>query len=124
MTDRVRIDKWLWAARFFKTRGLARAAVRGGKISINEDRCKPARQVAAGDRLKITKGESHFEVEVLAIRDRRGPAAEAQKLYRETEDSVRRRREAAERRRMEDHRHDPGKPDKRERRRAREIKRG
>lgn len=124
MTDRLRIDKWLWAARFFKTRGLAQTAVKGGKVDINGERCKPARPVAPGDRLIVTKGETRFEVEVLAISTRRGPAAEAEKLYRETEASIRRREEAALRRKMEAHRHDHGKPDKRERRRARDIKRG
>lgn len=124
MIDRLRIDKWLWAARFFKTRGLARSAVKGGKVDVNDERCKPARPVVPGDRLTVTKGETRFEVEILAISDRRGPAAEAHKLYRETEASVRRREEAARRRKLEAHRHDHGKPDKRERRRARDIKRG
>jgi len=87
VADGVRIDKWLWAARFFKTRGLASQAVSGGKVHVNGGRVKPARQVAVGDSLRIQLGEVAFVVEVLALSDKRGPAVQAQTLYAETEAS-------------------------------------
>ena len=83
----VRIDKWLWAARFFKTRSLARAAVQGGKVRLNDARAKPARILEPGDELRIQRGEETWVVHVEELSDRRGPASEAQKLYRETEES-------------------------------------
>jgi ribosome-associated heat shock protein Hsp15 len=84
---KLRIDKWLWAARFYKTRSLAADAVEGGKVLVNEARIKPARAVAIGDRLDIRIGQYRFEVEVLALSGKRGPAPEAQTLYRESDDS-------------------------------------
>ena len=93
--ERFRIDKWLCAARFFKTRTLAAAAVECGQVQINQVRVKPARAVAVGDRLTIAIGQKQFEVDVLALANRRGPASEAQKLYRETEASRQRREEIA-----------------------------
>lgn len=92
-TVKFRIDKWLCAARFFKTRSLAADAVECGKVHINEARVKPARSVAVGDRLDIHIGQKQCVIEVLALSNRRGPASEAQKLYRETDES-RQRREA------------------------------
>lgn len=86
-TDKMRIDKWLWAARFFKTRSLAADAVESGKVQINQVRVKPAKAIAAGDMLDIRAGQYRYEVEVLALSGKRGPAPEAQKLYRETEGS-------------------------------------
>src|SRR5262245_36140361 len=83
----VRVDKWLWAARFFKTRGLAQAAVTGGKVKVNGERTKPAKDLAPGDRLAIRIGELEWQIEVKALSDRRGPAAAAQKLYEEAEAS-------------------------------------
>jgi ribosome-associated heat shock protein Hsp15 len=85
--DKVRIDKWLWAARFFKTRTLAADAVECGKVMVNAIRVKPAKLVGAGDTLAIRLGPYQFLVEVLALSDRRGPATEAQKLYLETAES-------------------------------------
>lgn len=90
-SERFRIDKWLWAARFFKTRSLATAAVECGKVLLNEARVKPAKAIAPGDILDIRIGQLQFVVEVLALSSKRGPATEAQKLYRETEDSRQRR---------------------------------
>ena len=123
MSDAVRIDKWLWAARFFKTRSLAQQAVAGGKVHLDGQRVKPARDVRPGDRLTITKGELHFEVVVDAVSGRRGPAREAESLYTETEASreARERVRAARRDRppAPDHR-----PDKRERRRLQRLKEG
>jgi ribosome-associated heat shock protein Hsp15 len=83
--SKLRIDKWLWAARFFKTRALAVDAIECGKVLLNEVRVKPAKTTDAGDILAIRLGPYVFEVEVLAISDKRGPAPQAQKLYRETE---------------------------------------
>lgn len=94
--DKLRIDKWLWAARFFKTRSLAADAVEAGRVTMNEARIKPAKTIGAGDRLVIRVGQYHFDVEVLAISNKRGGAAEAQKLYRETEESRARRAVIAE----------------------------
>jgi ribosome-associated heat shock protein Hsp15 len=93
--DKLRVDKWLWAARFFKTRSLAVDAVESGKVTMNEARIKPAKAIGPGDHLVIRLGQYHFEVEVLALSNRRGPAAEAQKLYRESEASKARRAEIA-----------------------------
>jgi ribosome-associated heat shock protein Hsp15 len=93
--DKLRIDKWLWAARFFKTRSLAVEAVESGKVTMNEARIKPAKAIGAGDHLDIRLGQYHFEVEVLALSNRRGPAPEAQKLYRESDESKARRAEIA-----------------------------
>jgi len=86
-SDKLRIDKWLWAARFFKTRALAVDAVESGKVQVNETRVKPAKTIATGDVLDIRLGQYRFEVEVLALSAKRGPAPEAQKLYRESEAS-------------------------------------
>jgi ribosome-associated heat shock protein Hsp15 len=83
----IRVDKWLWAARFFKTRSLASQAVEGGKIKLNEQRPKPAKTLRVGDNLLIHIGDMEWAVTVLAIADRRGPATEAQQLYRESDES-------------------------------------
>ena len=87
----LRLDKWLWAARFFKTRALAVDAVACGKVLLNETRVKPAKMVEVGDQLTIRQGPYQFVVAVLALSDKRGPAPQAQKLYRETEESRERR---------------------------------
>ena len=85
--EQLRLDKWLWAARFFKTRALAAEAVSGGKVHVNGDRVKPARTIKVGDRLNITRGQYEYEVIVLALNKQRRPASEAQLLYEETEQS-------------------------------------
>lgn len=90
-TNKLRIDKWLWAARFYKTRSLAADAVESGKVLVNEVRAKPAKTIAAGDRLDIRIGQYQFLLEVLALSSKRGPAPEAQKLYRESDASRERR---------------------------------
>jgi ribosome-associated heat shock protein Hsp15 len=100
LMDGTRIDKWLWAARFFKTRELASKACEMGRITSNGVRAKPAREVRAGDRLQIKNGAAEFEIEVLALSQQRGPAPVAQTLYRETEASAESRRKAAEERRL------------------------
>ena len=86
--DTVRLDKWLWAARFFKTRGLAVKACDTGKIKVRDQPAKPARDVKTGDALTVTNERGTFVVEVLALSDVRGPAAVAQTLYRETDESI------------------------------------
>ena len=95
---RHRIDRWLWCARFHRSRALAAAAVSGGKVHVNGERAKPARGLAAGDRLDITLGTDAWTVIVLALPSRRGPAAEARRCYEETADSALRRAVARERR--------------------------
>lgn len=117
--DSVRIDKWLWAARFFKTRSLAQAAVKGGHVSVNGQGCKPARSVGVGDRLRITRGETVFEVVVEGLNDRRGPAPEARALYLETPESIEARAQRAEMKRLGTEVGAGRRPDKRDRRRIR-----
>ena len=114
----VRIDKWLWAARFFKTRGLAQTAIDNGRVLLGQARVKPAHTVKVGDALRITAGERTFEVEVLELSDVRGPAPVAQRLYRETEASIARRAAEADRRRVmrEPAESISGRPTKRDRR--------
>jgi ribosome-associated heat shock protein Hsp15 len=97
--DDVRIDKWLWAARFFKTRGLAATAVLGGKVHVNGERVKPAKAVHVGDVVDVTRGTERWTVTVTQIADRRGPASVAQTLYEESDDSrATREQQAVERR--------------------------
>lgn len=116
----IRIDKWLWAARFFKTRSLATdAVVGGGKVKLNGAPTKPAREVKTGDRLEISNGETRWEVVVRALSEKRGPAVEARQLYEETADSIAAREAEQLRRKFE---HEPaaeihGRPTKRDRRR-------
>jgi ribosome-associated heat shock protein Hsp15 len=98
--DGVRIDRWLWAARLFKTRGAATEAVLGGKAHVNGVRVKPSKDVRPGDRLEVTIGEVRREVVVRAIADRRGPASVAATLYDETPESVARREQHAAARRL------------------------
>lgn len=90
----VRLDQWLWAARFFKTRSLAKQAIETGRVEIDGQRAKASRAVRAGDRLAIVRGEEAFEVDVVALSTVRGAAPVAQTLYAETEASVKRREEA------------------------------
>jgi ribosome-associated heat shock protein Hsp15 len=98
--DEVRVDKWLWAARFFKTRTLAADAVLGGRAHVNGDRVKPSKLVHVGDRLELTKGTERWTVVVTGLAERRGPAAAAQKLYAETEESRTQREQHARERRL------------------------
>lgn len=114
-----RIDKWLWAARFFKTRSLATQAVDRGRVLCNEARVKPARDVHPGDLVLVDNGSTRWEVRVKAIAEVRGPAPVAQSLYEETEASIRARAEESERRRLfqEPAAQMHGRPTKRDRRR-------
>jgi ribosome-associated heat shock protein Hsp15 len=115
---RVRMDKWLWAARFFKTRSLAERACELGRIDSNGQPAKPAREVRVGDFLKVRNVGGDFQVEVLGLSDMRGPAPVAQTLYRETEASRQLRLKAAEERKAMPHFEawHAGKPSKRNRR--------
>src|SRR5690242_6128227 len=85
--DRVRVDKWLWAARFYKTRSLATEAVDGGKVEVNGERAKPAKAVKPGDEIRLRLGPYEHILIVRGLADRRGPASVAQSLYEETEAS-------------------------------------
>ena len=94
--DSLRIDKWLWAARFFKTRSIATVAVEGGKVKLNGERPKPAKAVKVGDQMEVRSGPFTFSISVLALSDRRGPATDAAKLYAESAQSDAARRVLAE----------------------------
>lgn len=96
----VRIDKWLWAARFFKTRSIAAKAVNGGKVHLNGNRVKAARSVAINDQMVISKGTLEFHITVLGVSQYRRPAKEAQLLYIESEESIKAREEQRDLRRM------------------------
>ncbi len=101
MSDSVRLDKWLWAARFYKTRALATEAINGGHVHLNGTRPKPSRAVQTGDELVIRRGPETYQISVEALSRRRGPAAEARKLYHEAEESYQRRQDEREQRRLE-----------------------
>jgi ribosome-associated heat shock protein Hsp15 len=124
--ERVRVDKWLWAARFFKTRSAATEAVLGGHVQVNSARVKPAREVAAGDRVEVRVGQRRWTVVVTGLADRRGPASVAATLYEETAESVaERERYAAERRLSRPLGADLGaRPTKQARRRLDALRRG
>ncbi len=123
--DGVRIDIWLWAARFFKTRALAKRACEIGRISSNGNPAKPAREVRTGDMLRITNDSGDFAIEVLQLSEIRGPAAVAQGLYRETEESRESRKKVAEERKAMPHLDaSPGRPSKRDRRRIIQFRSG
>lgn len=100
-SSKIRIDKWLWAARFFKTRSLASDAINGGHVHLNGSRIKTSRAVAIGDELRIQRGHEQMVVMVQALSDKRGPAAVAQTLYAETEASRTAREQNAEQRRLQ-----------------------
>jgi len=114
----VRIDKWLWAARFFKSRAVASRACELGRIESNGQTVKPSREVRAGDMLQVKNEGGEFQVEVLLLSEMRGPAAVAQTLYRETDESRERRLKLAEERKAMPHFEAPrrGRPSKRDRR--------
>jgi ribosome-associated heat shock protein Hsp15 len=124
--ERVRIDKWLWAARFFKTRAAATEAVLGGHVQVGGDRVKPAKEIRAGDRIDVRRGEISWTVVVTGIADRRGSATIAATLYEETPESV----EARERQRLERRLARPlgadlgARPTKQARRRIEALRRG
>ncbi|MGB5103377.1 MAG: S4 domain-containing protein [Steroidobacteraceae bacterium] len=111
----LRVDKWLWCARFFRSRGLAQEAVEGGHVQVNGERVKASRPVKVGDRLRITRERERYEIEVTGIPVRRGPAAEARRHYLESAESEAARAHARELDRLTAPT-SSGRPDKRERR--------
>lgn len=122
----IRLDKWLWAARFYKTRSLATAAISGGEVRVARERVKPARDVKVGDELQIRRGDEAMDVVVRELSSARGPAPVAQCLYEETDESRRRRAQAAERRALA---REPaldikGRPTKRDARELRRLRGG
>jgi len=119
MDSSVRLDKWLWAARFFKTRAVAREAVSGGKVHHNGNRAKPGRSLNIGDELRIQRGEEEYTITVLELSVRRGPAVVARTFYEESEQSRSKREQVAEQRKLEHQQHvmRERRPDKRQRRR-------
>jgi ribosome-associated heat shock protein Hsp15 len=123
--DSVRIDVWLWAARFFKTRSIAKKACELGRVTSQGVQVKPARDVRVGDRLRVTTEAGEFEIDVLGLSEMRGPAAVAQALYRETEQGREARLKLAEERKTS-FQFEPspiGRPSKRDRRRIIQFRR-
>lgn len=118
---RVRIDKWLWAARFFKTRSLASQAVTGGQVQVNGARCKPARVLLGGEMLRIRKAGGEYTVIVRAVAEQRRPAPEAQLLYEETAASILQRQQAKQEGRFLHTEAPAGRPGKRDRRLIRKF---
>lgn len=118
MSDSVRLDKWLWAARFFKTRALAKKAIEGGKVNYDGGRAKTSKQVEIGALIRVPQGWEILEVEVVSLSDQRRGAPEARTLYAETEESAQRRAKEAEARRLtnEAMQHPLKRPDKKQRR--------
>jgi ribosome-associated heat shock protein Hsp15 len=94
--ERLRVDKWLWAARFYKTRSIAKAAIEGGKVHLDGQRVKVSREITIGERLTIKQGWEEKEVIVKSLSDQRGPAPVAQMLYEETQESAQRREREAQ----------------------------
>jgi ribosome-associated heat shock protein Hsp15 len=121
----LRVDRWLWYARFFKTRSQAAAAVSGGHVKVNGERAKPGTRVAPGDRLLVVRNRMQYDVVVQALPQRRGSASEAQSSFSEDESSVQRREAALERIRQDRLQmpRSEGRPDKRTRRKVRQFNR-
>ncbi|GGA45700.1 RNA-binding S4 domain-containing protein [Dyella nitratireducens] len=120
----VRADVWLWAARMYKTRSLAKQAIDGGKVDVNGAGCKPSKALHVGDTVRLTRGEERLELEILVLAELRGPASVAQMLYRETEPSRLAREQARELRRLSGAglNRPPTRPNKQERRELRRLK--
>lgn len=115
---KIRIDKWLWAARFYKTRSLASTAIKGGKVAVNGQRAKPSRELEIGDSVTLRQGYDEKTVVVNALSGQRGPASQAQQLYQETSESRQKRDKEKELRQLAavQRPHGEGRPTKRERR--------
>lgn len=124
--NEVRLDKWLWAARFYKTRSLARSMIEGGKVDYNGAKAKPSRIVEIGAMVKLLQGNLRKEVEIIQISDIRGPASIAQTLYRETDESIKQREKQLEQIKINAllAPHPDEKPNKKERRALINIKYG
>jgi ribosome-associated heat shock protein Hsp15 len=126
MDSSVRLDKWLWAARFFKTRSVAREAVSGGKVHLNGNRAKPGRSLNSGDVLRIQRGDDEYTITVVELGIRRGSATVARTFYEESEESRLKREQLAEQRKLEREQYvgRERRPDKRQRRRLVRFKSG
>lgn len=124
--NKMRIDKWLWAARFFKTRSLAIEAIDSGKVLVNEERVKPAKAIDVGNLIAIRLGPYTFVVEVLGLSDKRGAAPQAQKLYKETDESIKQREVLAFERKAQaqEVQRGEGRPTKKDRREIERFKSG
>jgi ribosome-associated heat shock protein Hsp15 len=123
-TDRIRLDKWLWAARFFKTRSLASQAIDLGRVRIEGERVKPAHEAKVGEMLDVQVGEQRLQVVIRALSTQRGPASVARELYLETADSIASRNRREEQRAAEPAQSIKGRPTKRDRRELGKIVRG
>jgi len=123
--DKVRIDKWLWTARFFKTRNLAKTAIEGGKVHLNGHRTKPSKEIEIGAKLTLRRGYDEVEVAVIALSDKRGGAPQAALLYNETQASITKRETyAAQRKAMGEAMIKPSsKPNSKQRRQLQDVKR-
>lgn len=115
---------WLWAARMYKTRSMAKQAIEGGKVDVNDAGCKPSKALHVGDRVRLTRGEERLELEILALSEVRGPAPVAQTLYRETDESKVAREQIREQRRLsgEGLNRPSTRPNKQQRRELRRLK--
>lgn len=120
--DTVRLDKWLWAARFFKTRSMAHEAIEGGKVYVDNIRAKPSRSVSVGDEMIITTQRGRFQIVVEQVSSQRGSGAIAAKMYRETDESKRQREEVAEMHRLARNAAPEERPNSQDRRLLRRIK--
>lgn len=120
--DTVRLDKWLWAARFFKTRSMAHDAIEGGKVYVDNIRAKPSRVVSVGDEIMITSPRGRFEITVEAVSSQRGSPAIAAKLYREKDESKKRREDLAEMHRLARNAAPEERPNSQDRKLLRRIK--
>jgi ribosome-associated heat shock protein Hsp15 len=123
-TGRIRLDKWLWAARFFKTRSLASQAIDLGRVRIDGERIKPAHEAKVGEMLDLQVGDHRLQVVIRALSTQRGPASAARELYLETSDSIARRKLREEQRAAEPAQSTKGRPTKRDRRELGKILRG
>lgn len=122
INEKQRLDKWLWAARFFKTRALATEAISGGKVHVDGERVKPSRQIRAGEQLTITKGVDTWKVTIMGLNEQRRPAKEAVLLYQEDEHQREQRQQQQEMRRLHGVNIPSRKPDKRQRRQLEQMK--
>jgi ribosome-associated heat shock protein Hsp15 len=124
--QKLRLDKWLWAARFFKTRSLAKAAIEGGKVRLEGQRAKVSKEISVGDTLQVRQGWDERTVQVLALSDQRRGAPQAQALYRETDDSLARREAEAAARKAAGGmaKHQSGRPSKKQRRQIHRFRDG
>ena len=120
--EKLRLDKWLWAARFFKTRSLAKAAIEGGKVHFNGQRVKVSKEVQVGDELRVRQGFDEKTVVIQALHDKRRGAPEAQLLYQETQDSIQARELSAQQRKYMSSLSPNTKPNKKDRRKIQHIK--